>query len=119
MAAHISEGDQDKVCLVFDLGGGTLDVSLVERFENVVSVTAVSGDNRLGGTDFDAAIARAFCREAGIDFDALSRQRQELLVRQAESCKIALTTREPVLMVVEHEGAMASLELTNEWMISS
>ena len=119
VAAHISEGDQDKVCLVFDLGGGTLDVSLVERFENVVSVTAVSGDNRLGGTDFDAAIARAFCREAGIDFDALSRQRQELLVRQAESCKIALTTREPVLMVVEHEGAMASLELTNEWMISS
>lgn len=119
VAAHIAEGDRDKVCLVFDLGGGTLDVSLVERFENVVSVIAVSGDNRLGGADFDLAIAKAFCRETGIDFDALPEQRRELLVRQAETCKTALTTQEPVLMIVENNGAMASLELTNEWLIHS
>ena len=58
---------EDKVCLVFDLGGGTLDVSLVEQFENVVSVTAVSGINRLGGRDFDAAIVKGFCADCGID----------------------------------------------------
>ncbi|MCI8422202.1 MAG: molecular chaperone HscC [Lawsonibacter sp.] len=117
VAAHIAEGDQDKVCLVFDLGGGTLDVSLVERFENVVSVTAVSGDNRLGGTDFDLAIAKAFCQETGMEFDALETQQRELLIRQAESCKIALTTQEPVLMTVDNDGKTASLLLTNEWMI--
>ena len=87
VAGHIGEGDEDKVCLVFDFGGGTLDVSLVERFDNVVSVTAVSGDNYLGGRDFDELIARGFCQDCELDFDALSRQRQETLIRQAETCK--------------------------------
>lgn len=119
VAAHIAEGDQDKVCLVFDLGGGTLDVSLVERFENVVSVTAVCGDNRLGGTDFDRAIAEAFCKETGVDMEALSDQREELLVRQAELCKIALTTQEPVIMAIDGGEISASLALTNEWLIRS
>ncbi len=117
VAGHIGEGDEDKVCLVFDLGGGTLDVSLVERFDNVVSVTAVSGDNFLGGRDFDELIARGFCQDCGLDFDALSRQRQETLIRQAETCKIALTSREPVIMAVSDDEISASLALTHEWVI--
>ena len=117
VAGHIGEGDQDKLCLVFDFGGGTLDVSLVERFDNVVSVTAVSGDNHLGGRDFDESIARGFCEDCGLDFDALPRQRQESLRRQAESCKIALTSRESVIMAVSDEEISASLVLTNEWLI--
>ena len=117
VAGHIGEGDADKVCLVFDLGGGTLDVSLVERFENVVSVTAVSGDNFLGGRDFDELIARGFCEDCQLNFDTLSRQRQETLVRQAETCKMALTTQEPVIMAVSDEEISASLALTHEWVI--
>ena len=117
VAGHIGEGDQDKQCLVFDFGGGNLDVSLVERFDNVVSVTAVSGDNHLGGRDFDESIARGFCEDCGLDFDALPRQRQESLRRQAESCKIALTSRESVIMAVSDEEISASLVLTNEWLI--
>ncbi len=117
MSAHIAEGNQDKVCLVFDFGGGTLDVSLVERFESVVSVTAVSGDNHLGGTDFDQMIAKAFCAETGICFEQLSTQKQELLVRQAETCKMALTVREPVIMAVDDGELSASLPLSNDWLI--
>ena len=117
VAGHIGEGDEDKVCLVFDFGGGTLDVSLVERFDNVVSVTAVSGDNHLGGRDFDECIARGFCQDCGLDFDRLSRQRQETLRRQAETCKMALTTQEPVIMAVSDEEISASLALTHEWLI--
>ena len=117
VAAHVHEGEDDKVCLVFDLGGGTLDVSLVERFENVISVTAVSGDNRLGGSDFDLAIAQGFCEECGIDFNALSTSRQEMLIRQAESCKIALTTQKLVVMTVDDGTIQASLPMTNEWLI--
>lgn len=117
VSAHISEGDEDKVCLVFDLGGGTLDVSLVERFENVVSVTAVSGDNRLGGSDFDRAIARGFCEENGIDFDRLETSRQELLIRQAETCKMALTSQPMVVMSVDDGTIQASVPMTNEWLI--
>ena len=117
LSAHIQEGADDRVCLVFDLGGGTLDVSLVERFENVVSVTAVSGDNRLGGSDFDLAMAQAFCQETGMDFDHLTTGQQELLIRQAETCKIALTTQPMAMMVVSFDDVHASLTITNEWLI--
>ncbi|MCI8303097.1 MAG: Hsp70 family protein [Lawsonibacter sp.] len=117
VAGHIGEGDEDKVCLVFDFGGGTLDVSLVERFDNVVSVTAVSGDNYLGGRDFDELIARGFCQDCELNFDSLSRQRQETLIRQAETCKMALTSQEPVIMAVSDEEISASLALTHEWVI--
>ena len=117
VAGRIGEGDEEKTCLVFDFGGGTLDVSLVERFDNVVSVTAVSGDNRLGGRDFDKAIAQGFCEDCGIDWDSLERAQRELL-RQAEQCKIALTNQKNVLMVCAlGEGEPASLTLTNEWLI--
>ena len=117
VAGHIGEGDEDKVCLVFDFGGGTLDVSLVERFDNVVSVTAVSGDNYLGGRDFDELIARGFCQDCNLNFDSLSRQRQETLIRQAETCKMALTSQEPVIMAVSDDEISASLALTHEWVI--
>ncbi len=117
IAGHIGAGEDDKVCLIFDLGGGTLDVSLVERFDNVVSVTAVSGDNFLGGRDFDVIIAKGFCEDCRLDYDALPSQQQALLARQAEACKMALTTQEPVLMAVSTEQISASLLLTNEWLI--
>ena len=117
VAGHISEGEEDKVCLVFDLGGGTLDVSLVERFGNVVSVTAVSGDNRLGGADFDLAIARGFCEDCGLEFEALSPRQRELLVRQAETCKMALTRQEMVILSVDDGDLSAALTLSNEWLI--
>jgi len=117
VAGRIGEGGEEKTCLVFDFGGGTLDVSLVERFDNVVSVTAVSGDNYLGGRDFDELIARGFCQDCELNFDSLSRQRQETLIRQAETCKMALTTQEPVIMAVSDEELSASLPLTHEWVI--
>ena len=118
VSAHIGDGDADKVCLVFDFGGGTLDVSLVERFENVVSVTAVSGDNHLGGRDFDLAIVQGFCGDTGLDYEKLTPQQRELLLRQAESCKIALTTQKSVLMLYNREDSPPlSAELTNEWLI--
>ena len=117
VAGHISEGEEDKVCLVFDLGGGTLDVSLVERFGNVVSVTAVSGDNRLGGSDFDLAIAKGFCEDCGLDFDGLAPRQREMLVRQAETCKMALTRQDLVILSVDDGTISASLPLNNEWLI--
>ncbi len=117
VAGRIIEGEEDKVCLVFDLGGGTLDVSLVERFGNVVSVTAVSGDNRLGGTDFDLAIAKGFCEDSGLDFETLLPRQRELLIRQAETCKMALTNQEMVVMSVDDGTISAALTLSNQWLI--
>ena len=62
-AAALAFGLQDKAerepFLVFDLGGGTFDVSIVEMFEGIVEVRASAGDNRLGGDDFNTALASA------------------------------------------------------------
>ncbi len=98
-AAALAFGLQDKgdrePFLVFDLGGGTFDVSVVEMFDGIVEVRASAGDNRLGGDDFDHALA-AFAKPR-IDpegrLDALPADRREaLLKRAAESCRRALTT---------------------------
>ncbi|MBR0281477.1 MAG: Hsp70 family protein, partial [Oscillibacter sp.] len=107
---RLSDGEQ-KTALVFDFGGGTLDVSLVEMFDNVVSVAAVSGDIRLGGRDFDLAIARAFCQECGLTWNQLSARQRGNLLYQAEICKMALSGREPVLMSVMDGEISASLIL--------
>lgn len=62
-AAALAFGLQDRAerepFLVFDLGGGTFDVSIVEMFEGIVEVRASAGDNRLGGDDFNTALASA------------------------------------------------------------
>ena len=94
-----------------------MDISLVECFQNIVSVTAISGNNQLGGRDFDNVIARSFCHDCHLDFDRLSSQQQAILLRQAEFCKIALTAKEQVTMVVETEELSASLPISNEWLI--
>ena len=69
-SGEISEsGDlEDQIYMIFDFGGGTLDISLVECFENVIGVSAVSGNNHLGGSDIDDAIVREFCIENSIIF---------------------------------------------------
>src|SRR5579871_4273932 len=87
------EGDQ--TILVFDLGGGTFDVSVLELGEGVFEVKATAGDNHLGGDNFDKAIvdwlATEFKREQGIDLskDAMALQR---LYEAAEKAKIELST---------------------------
>ncbi|MEN8902992.1 MAG: Hsp70 family protein, partial [Candidatus Nanopelagicales bacterium] len=56
LAYGLDKGDQEQTILVFDLGGGTFDVSLLEIGDGVVEVKATSGDNNLGGDDWDNAV---------------------------------------------------------------
>lgn len=69
-ASRIS-GEEEQCYLVFDFGGGTLDVSVVDYFDNVIEIISVSGDNKLGGDDFDQIIARRFCGENQLDYEEL------------------------------------------------
>ena len=85
--AYGLEKDSDETILVFDLGGGTFDVSILELGDGVFEVKATNGNTHLGGDDFDAAIvdwmADEFKKENGIDLkaDKMSAQR---LVEAAE-----------------------------------
>ncbi|MDR1157670.1 MAG: Hsp70 family protein [Oscillospiraceae bacterium] len=79
---------QCKNILVYDLGGGTLDITVLELFEGVIDVKAGAGNNHLGGKDFDEALM-CFLADPGGDARALMR-----LKKAAEECKRALSTEE-------------------------
>ena len=95
LAYGLDKGDKEETILVFDLGGGTFDVSLLELGDGVVEVKATNGDNHLGGDDWDDAlvqhIVKTFAAQTGIDLakDKMAMQR----VREAaEKAKIELSS---------------------------
>lgn len=116
--AYHQDSEEDTTFLVVDFGGGTLDVSIVDAFSGVIEIIAVSGDNHLGGDDFNQAIVTAFCAENNLAADDLLPETRASLLRQAEQCKIALTAAEPVMMVSEIHGKQCSLILTNQSLIN-
>ncbi|MHC1682929.1 MAG: molecular chaperone HscC [Clostridiaceae bacterium] len=77
--------------LVFDLGGGTFDVSILEMFECVMEVKSIAGDNFLGGEDFTELLLSYFVSNCDIDIENLSLKARSILSKQAESCKYQLT----------------------------
>ncbi|WP_080796812.1 molecular chaperone DnaK [Corynebacterium pacaense] len=95
LAYGLEKGDKEQTILVFDLGGGTFDVSLLEIGDGVVEVRATSGDNELGGDDWDQRIVdwlvEKFKSSNGIDLtkDKMALQR---LREAAEKAKIELSS---------------------------
>jgi len=95
LAYGLDKGEKDQTILVFDLGGGTFDVSLLEIGEGVVEVKATSGDNHLGGDDWDQRIVdhlvKQFLNGHGVDLskDKMALQR---LREAAEKAKIELSS---------------------------
>lgn len=104
----------DENFIVFDFGGGTLDVSVVECFDNVISISAVSGDNMLGGRDFDLAIAKEMCRNNEIALDDLSGTERESLLRAAEAAKRDLSVTEEAFVTSASPKLAKPLMVTNE-----
>ena len=92
--AYGMDKDSDQKIMVYDLGGGTFDVSILERGDGVFEVLATSGNNRLGGDDFDERIIKWICeefkKESGVDLsgDKMAMQR---LKEAAEKAKIELS----------------------------
>ena len=117
LACQLMNAEEDANLLVFDFGGGTLDVSLVECFDNVINVLAVSGDNRLGGSDFDRLLARYFCQEKRLDFEALNENTKGVLLQSAEKCKFDLTDAETAKMTVSAEELHDTLPISREQFI--
>ena len=95
LAYGLDKGDKEQTILVFDLGGGTFDVSLLEIGEGVVEVKATNGDNHLGGDDWDQALVdylvKTFASKHGVDLtkDKMAMQR---IREAAEKAKIELSS---------------------------
>ena len=91
IACHMD--DEYETFVVFDFGGGTL---------NVISINAISGNNHLGGTDFDRAMAEYFCLKNGLDYNTLDSSFQQSILCACEKAKIKLSTQNVVEVSLVH-----------------
>ncbi len=107
----------DRCLLVFDFGGGTLDVSMVETFENVVEIVSVSGDNILGGIDFDKAIALHFLEGKGLKEKDVPPSVFNIVLESAEAVKRELTEKNTAVMHVHTNKLHGDLPISNKELV--
>jgi molecular chaperone HscC len=99
MAYGFHESRDEKTFLIFDLGGGTFDVSLVELFEGVLEVKASSGETFLGGEDFTRTLAARVLELHGLPFERTEMAAPQLVSRMIWECEVAkcrLSTQDSV-----------------------
>ena len=106
-----SEIDDDSF-IVVDFGGGTLDISVVELFDNVVEIVSIAGDNRLGGEDFTGAIAEEFMHVNQLKKESISRKFYSKILLQAEKTKLDLNEKEEAQMSVFDHNKEYRLDLS-------
>lgn len=114
---HHMKSEEMENFIVFDFGGGTLDVSLVEAFDNMVEIKAVAGDNHLGGKDFDEMIVEDFCQKNGIDKFMLSGMERGILKKEAEQVKRDLTGKNEADRTVRIGEKEYVMHMTNQELI--
>jgi molecular chaperone HscC len=118
LAHGIHQKDADNRFLVFDLGGGTFDVSVLELFEGVIEVRASTGDNQLGGEDFNDLLIDKFYKAHGRAMDLHSKQSNpaayQKMREQAERARRALTSAPEARMRVVHGDKEYLLDVTAE-----
>lgn len=119
LACRFSSGKDDTRFLVIDFGGGTLDVSIVECFEQIIEIQAVSGDNHLGGNDLDECIADYFCRQHNLDLNALTPVERIMMLKKSEQCKQELTTSNAAIMNYTREGNEMGMFFTREQLVEA
>jgi len=107
---------EESTFLVFDLGGGTFDVSVLELFEGVMEVRASAGDNFLGGEDFDDALVAHFVERIGSrDLPDVTRpELAQRLRREAQRVRHALGQAASARFMLADDGREWSLELTQD-----
>jgi molecular chaperone HscC len=122
IAYGFHDAGDDKTLLVFDLGGGTFDVSVVELFEGTLEVKASAGESALGGEDFTRAVAARVLEARGVPFEraeARTPKKVSRLIQQCEKAKCALSRDEAATIRVpddagEYGPGSADVAVTRE-----
>ena len=112
LAYGLSARKDDSSFVVFDLGGGTFDVSILEMFDGVMEVHATAGDNYLGGEDFLEVLERACLSDLKIDPASLSASARGLLRARLERAKVQLSGANEVRVDVETGAAAMAWSIT-------
>jgi len=122
-AAAISYGmeqEKNQVIMVYDLGGGTFDITVIEVKENAITVICTGGDHQLGGRNWDEAVASYFAQcfsdETGLAAEELTENPEtwQDLLNSAEECKKKLSNRTTIPQQVRHDAERVVVELTRE-----
>lgn len=115
LAYGLHQDEEATQFLVFDLGGGTFDVSILEMFDGVMEVRATAGDNFLGGEDFVNEIVDVYFNESGLPPQAREDGAfMQQVVARAETAKRILSTADAAHIVAFWQGKEHRLELTQE-----
>lgn len=113
------QNEQDQVVLVYDLGGGTFDITVIEIKGGAITVVATGGDHNLGGKDWDAIVvqylAQQWMEQMGSAEDPSTSEEtlQDLWLR-AESAKRTLSSKQETNVPVAHAGQRKGIQLTRE-----
>ena len=115
-AAAIAHGmgsnGEDARYLVFDLGGGTFDVSILELFGPIMEVHAIAGDNFIGGEDFTDLLVSMYLKKAAVAPESLDIRTMNEVYRAAEACKCAFAEQNEVSMACAIDGQPFEMKLT-------
>lgn len=114
IAYGLDKMEDNSKFLVFDLGGGTLDVSLLELDEGIMEVHCVAGDNFLGGEDFTKVIYNMFLEKHELDASLLSLKTKNHILKQAERCKVALSDKKTLTMKCVINDSELEMTVTEE-----
>ena len=98
IAYGMDKQGEDARYLVFDLGGGTFDVSILELYGSIMEVHAIAGDNFIGGEDFTALLCTMYLEKAAVAPESLDHRTMNEVFKAAEACKCAFAERNEVTM---------------------
>ena len=112
IAYGIYEKKESTKYLVFDLGGGTFDVSVLDRYRNILEVRAVAGDNYLGGEDFTRMLEKIFLRKCGLSQAELDEKEQIRIYKAAEKAKCEFGEGDFTFMSVVIKGEKKEAEIS-------
>lgn len=96
IAYGIDKREANTRFLVFDLGGGTFDISILEMFKNIMEVRAVAGDNFIGGEDFTDVLYRMFIEQVKLNEDDLDKKAISHIKKQCERAKLEFSDKKIV-----------------------
>lgn len=113
MASYM-DNRKEQLFLIFDFGGGTLDVSVVECFDTVIEIISVAGDNHLGGDDFHEIMAQSFMKEHSLSKQTITSKAYAILLKQAEACKRKMTEAETATMTLSLDETTYQSVYTNQ-----
>ncbi|MPQ30531.1 molecular chaperone HscC [Clostridium estertheticum] len=111
IAYGLHQEKDDTQFLVFDLGGGTFDVSILELFEGVMEVKSIAGDNYLGGEDFNKLLVDYFEKTNKLDLKKLDKKVNSIVYKQAELCKKLLSNEVKAMISLTIDKKLYNTEI--------